>query len=143
MKKPTNAELKLTVAKLIEIAYSQDKGKTISIVMGKEPFKLSVDANGNAALSSKVGILTFDGSEALEQIGLSIRALNVRFSNQGDGDVGYTASFDFKAISIGVSGTFNIEQMITACSGWLCQAARHLKGFDSNIDAQMQQIMGH
>ena len=143
MKKPTTAELKLTIARLIELAYSQDKGKTINIVMGKEPFKLSVDAAGHARLSSKLGILTFDGSDALDQIGLSLGALNVDFSNQDDGDVGYTASFDFKAITVGVSGSFNIEEMITACSGWLCQAARHLKNFDSNVDAQMQRIMGH
>jgi hypothetical protein len=56
--------------------------------VGKEPFKLSVDANGNATLSSKLDILTFDGSHALEQIGLSLSALNIVFSNRDDSQHG-------------------------------------------------------
>lgn len=41
-------ELDPTVARLIEVAYSQGKGGTINIVMGKEPVKLSVNADGCA-----------------------------------------------------------------------------------------------
>lgn len=143
MKKPTTAELKLTIAKLIEIAYSQDKGVTTNIVTEKGPFRLSVDADGRATLTGKAHILTFDGSPAMEAIGLQVRALSVNFSNEGDGDVGYRAAYDFKAFSVGVSGTFNVVELITACSGLLCRAARYLKGADSTIDSQMQQIMGY
>jgi hypothetical protein len=145
---PTNAELKLTIAKLIEVAYSKQKGVTTNIVLGSERFKLTMDESGHGTLSGKVGIVTFDGSPALEKMGLSVKSLDVNFWTEGeDRQIRYTASYGIKVASrsittLSVSGSFNIQELITACSGLLCQAARYLKGFDSNVDAQMQTIMG-
>lgn len=145
---PTDAELKLTIAKLIEVAYSKQKGVTTNIVLGSERFKLTMDESGHATLSSKAGIMTFDGSTALDKIGVSVKSLDINFWTEGeDRQIRYTASYGIKVASrtlttLTVSGKFDIQELITACSGLLCQAARYLKGFDSNVDAQMQSIMG-
>jgi hypothetical protein len=145
---PTDAELKLTIAKLIEVAYSKQKGVTTNIVLGSERFKLTMNESGHATLSSKVGIVTFDGSRALEKIGLSVKSLDINFwTEDEDRQIRYTASYGIKVASravttLSVSGSFNIQESITACSALLCQAACYLKGFDSNVDAQMQSIMG-
>jgi hypothetical protein len=140
---PTNAELKLTIAKLIEVAYSKDKGLTGKIVLSKGPFKLTMDDDGNAMLSGKAGTLSFSGAPTLEKMGLSLKRVSVNFSNEGEGRVHYVASVGIKGTTLGIAGDFNIEDLITSCSGMLCQAARSLKGFDSTVDSQMQQIMGY
>jgi hypothetical protein len=144
---PTTAELKLTIAKLIEVAYSQDKGLTTKITLSKGSFKLALDDQGNAMLSSKVGILTFNGSPTLKKMGLNLKTMNASFWTESDNRIHYLATYGInvgsRTVSVGVEGSFDIEELITSCSGLLCQAARHLKGFDSNVDAQMQQIMGY
>ena len=140
---PTRAELKITVAKLLELAYSEDKGVTAKIMYSKGPFKLSVDQDGNAKLSGSAGILTFSGSAALEAIGAKLKYVSVSFT-QGEGkNINYHASFDLKVAKLAVSGSFNLEELITACSGLLCRAARALKGRQKRIDDELQRIMGH
>ncbi len=62
-------EAKITIAKLIELAYSKDKGMTVKIMAKKGNAKLTVDQNGNATLSGSVGILTFSGTPVLEKAG--------------------------------------------------------------------------
>ncbi|AFU98416.1 hypothetical protein M5M_06105 [Simiduia agarivorans SA1 = DSM 21679] len=57
--------------------------------------------------------------------------------------VGYTATFSLEIISVIVSGNFDLEKLITSCSGLLCKAARALKGRHQAYDAELQQIMGH
>ncbi|PIE43432.1 MAG: hypothetical protein CSA50_04765 [Gammaproteobacteria bacterium] len=55
-------EAKITIAKLIELAYFKDKGMTVKIMAKKGNAKLTADQNGNATLSGSVGILTFSGT---------------------------------------------------------------------------------
>jgi len=144
MGNPTNAEVKLTIGKLIEVAYSQDKGMTTKIVMEKGPFKLTVDEGGNAELTGKAGIVRFSGSPTLEKIGIALNRMTVNFSGAENGDVTYTAGIRVRdGVGIAVHGTFNIVELITSCSGLLCQAARFLKGRNPALDAEMQQIMGY
>jgi hypothetical protein len=110
---PTNAQVKLTIAKLVEVAYSENKGMTTKIVLAKGPFKLTMDEDGNATLSGKAGVVNFSGSPTLEKIGLTLKRVNVSFSNEGEGRVRYTASVDVvKAASVSVAGAFSIEDLI-------------------------------
>ena len=138
---PTRTELRITIAKLIEVAYSEDKGVTTKIVRAKGPFKLTVDQDGNAQLSSQLGVVTFSGSDTLEKIGANIKSVSVSFSN-ADGEITkYTAIIDLKVAKIAVSGSFNIEALITSCSGILCSAAKALKGRHHAYDMELQRIM--
>ena len=138
------AKVKLTVAKLIELAYSKDAGLTAKIIRSKGSFRLAVDTNGNATISGKAGILRFSGKPALESIGVALKRVNVNFSNEGEGRIRYLASFDIlKSASISVAGSFDIEKLITSCSGLLCQAARLLKGANQTNEAQLQRVMGY
>jgi len=139
----TNAEVKLTIAKLIDIAYSKDKGMTTKIVMDKGMFKLTMDADGNVELSGKSGHLRFSGKPALEQIGVSMKRLTVNFVGGQNGNVHFIASIDLKITMFTVSGDFNIVDLITACSGLLCQAARLLKGRNLAAESELQIIMGY
>ena len=68
-------EAKITVAKLIELAYSKDKGMTVKIMAQKGNAKLTVDQNGKATLSGSAGFVTFSGTPALQQIGAKIKEL--------------------------------------------------------------------
>lgn len=140
---PTRTELKITIAKLIEVAYSKDKGLTTKIVREKGPFKLTVDQDGQAGLSSKFGIVNFSGSDALDKIGANIKSISVNFSNHGGDKIKYTAIIDIKAAKMAISGDFDIEALITSCSGLLCQAARALKGRHHVYDMELQRIMGY
>ena len=56
-------------------------------------------------------------------------------------NVGYTATFDLKYIKLSVSGSFNLEELITSCSGLLCRAARSLKGRHQAYDLELKKIM--
>ncbi len=143
MENPTNPEVKLTIGKLLEVAYSQDKGMTTKIIMEKGAFKLTVDEDGNAVLTGKAGNVRFSGSPALEKVGVAMRRLTVNFSGGEDGEVRYTATVNAKITSFSVSGDFNVVDLITSCSGLLCQAARFLKGRNPAVDAEMQRIMGY
>lgn len=77
-------EAKITIAKLIELAYSKDKGMTVKIMAQKGSAKLTVDQNGKATLSGSAGILTFSGTPVFEKIGAKIKRVSVSF-NKKDG----------------------------------------------------------
>jgi len=112
------AKIKLTIAKLIEIAYTTDNKLTASILSQKGSAKLTVDRHGNATLSNSAGIVTFKGSPALDSVGLKIKSVSVNFTNQDGMEIGYTAAVDVKAMTVMVSGSFDLEKMITSCSGF-------------------------
>ncbi len=140
---PTRTELKITIAKLLEIAYSEDKGLTTKIVMSKGGYKLTVDQNGDARLTGKFGVVTFSGDDALDKLGINIKFISVSFSAGSSGNVKYTAMIDIKSAKIAFTGSFNIEKLITSCSGILCKAARALKGRHHAYDMELQRIMGY
>ena len=140
------SELKITIAKFIEVAYSTDAGMTTKIMAQKGNAKLTVDQNGNATLSGSAGILTFSGKPVLDKIGAKIGRVTVNFTNEDGRKIGYSATFSLGAAGVTVMGAFDLEALITACSGLLCQAARALKGrdkaVDKALDTQLQHIMG-
>jgi len=136
-------EAKITIAKLLELAYSKDKGMTVKIMAKKGGARLTVDQNGKATLSNTAGIVTFSGSPALDKIGAKIKRVSVSFNNKGSMRVGYSATFDLEYIKLTVIGDFDLEKLITSCSGILCKAARTLKGRHHAYDVKMQKIIGH
>ena len=139
----TRTEAKITIAKLIELAYSRNEGMTVKIMAKKGNAELTVDQNGNATLSGSAGILTFSGTPVLEQMGTKIKRVSVSFSNKDGMIVGYTATFDLEYIKLSVFGDFDLEELITSCSGLLCSAARALKGRHQAYDMELQKIMGY
>jgi len=139
----SRAEAKITVAKLLELAYSEDKGMTAKIVASKAGAKLTIDQNGNATLSGNTGAVTFTGSPVLERIGVKIKRVSISFNNKGGMNIGYRATFDLLYMKLTVMGDFDLEELITSCSGLLCKAARALKGRHHAYDLELQKIMGH
>lgn len=136
-------EAKITIAKLVELAYSRDKGMTAKIMAKKGSAKLTVEQNGNATLSGSAGILIFSGTPVLEKIGVKIKRVSVSFSNKGGMKVSYTATYDLEYIKLSVLGEFDLEELITSCSGLLCQAARALKGRHHAYEMELKKIMGY
>jgi len=142
---PTRAEVKVTIAKLIELAYSKNKGITTKIIRKKGNFKISVDQNGKVVLHGSAGILSFSGGTALESIGAKVKMASINFT-KGEGDaIDYKATFFFAGGAGGISvlGSFNVEQLITSCSGLLCQAARLVKGRHQAYEMELKKIMGN
>ena len=116
---------------------------TVKIMAKKGNAELTVDQNSNATLSGSAGILTFSGTPVLEQMGTKIKRVSVSFSNKDGMIVGYTATFDLEYIKLSVFGDFDLEELITSCSGLLCSAARALKGRHHAYDMELQKIMGY
>lgn len=135
-------EVKIAVGRLIELAYEKNKGLTASILAQKGTAKLTVSSDGTAILSNSVGIITFSGNPALKQIGTKIKFLSVGFENRDGMDIQYKAGVKVGLGTISVSGTFNLEKLITSCSGLLCNAARALKNQRSERDRALEEIMG-
>ncbi len=138
------AEIKVTIAKRLEVAYSKNKGVTTKIVRSKGNYKLTVDEKGTVSLSGSVGMLTFKGDSALQDLGAKLKNASISFTKGDSNNIKYTATFNFiSAASISVSGSFDIEELILSCSGLLCRAAKALKGRHAAYEAQLQKIMGH
>lgn len=139
---PSNSQLKITIAKLIEVAYSQNSGVTTSIMREKGNFTLRVDQNGHAILSGEAGILSFSGDSVLKSIGATIKRLNVDFTKGENNEITYKATFSLAIISLTVVGEFDVEELITSCSGLLCKTARVMKNKHLQYELELQRIMG-
>ena len=139
---PTNPELKVTIAKLIELAYSENSGATAKIVREKGNFKITVDHHGQAVLSGQTGSLTFSGSAALNTVGAKIKRVAINFTKGEGNSVEYRATFSLEIISVTVGGDFDIEQLITSCTGLLCKAANSMKRRHDLYEIELQTIMG-
>lgn len=137
-------EVKITIAKLLEVAYSKNKGVTTKIVKSKGNYRLTIDENGNVMLSGSVGMLTFKGDSALQGLGAKVKNASITFTKGDSNDIKYTATFNFVGVAgMSVSGSFNIEELILSCSGLLCRAARALKGKHAAYEMELKRIMGH
>jgi len=141
----TRVEIKLTIAKLIELAYSKNKGLTTKIIRKKGNFKISIDQNGKVMLHGSAGVFAFNGGEVLEGVGAKIKMASILFSKGKGNNVNYRATFTFAGgvSAISITGSFDIEKLITYCSGLLCQAARLLKKRNIEQDKALKIIMGN
>ncbi|CAA0118124.1 Uncharacterised protein [BD1-7 clade bacterium] len=124
----SRSELKVTLAKLLELSYSADSGLTSEIMLEKGGAKLTVDNQGNASLSAEAGVVTFSGKPVLEQVGVKVKRISADFTNEEGMGNGYTVTADLAIISISTAGSFDLEELITSCSGFLCRAAKALQG---------------
>jgi hypothetical protein len=137
-------QVEVTIAKLLEVAYSKNKGVTTKIVKSKGNYKLTIDANGNTSLSGSAGMLTFKGDSALQGLGAKVKNASIIFTKGDGNDIKYTATFNFVGVAgMSISGTFDIEELILSCSGLLCRAARALKGRHAAYEMELKRIMGH
>lgn len=71
-------------------------------------------------------------------LGRSPRLLHLELETAG-----YALSADLEGVVFEVSGSFYLEELITSCSGLLCQVARALKGRRNGYDRELQRIMGY
>lgn len=141
----TRATVKVTIAKVLEVAYSKNKGLTRKIVLKKGNFKVKINEDGKVKIHGSAGAFTFNGGAALEGLGAKLKMASISFS-KGDGDdINYKASFSFYGGvgAISVSGSFDIIELISSCSGLLCQAARDIRSRNNSQGRRLQEIMGH
>lgn len=121
--------LKLAVARTLEASYSTDQTLTAKLFREAGPLKLSVDHRGNASLDGKAGSVSFSVSQAMRELGMQVRMIDISMRVDEKGLLHYTASFSFqRALSLTTRGSLDVEKLITACSGLLCKAARALMG---------------
>lgn len=140
---PTAAEVRITVARLLEVPYSQDKGITTALVREVGPVTLTVDESGQATLSGKAGRVAFVGQDTLQEIGVSAGVFRAMMSVDESGDLRFNARVRVGVASVSASGSVDVEKLITTCSGILCQAARALQGRPSQVDRQLQEALGN
>lgn len=134
-----DVKVKVTIGKLIDVAYSRNKGLTAAVLKSKGNLKLTVDTQGHAVLSGDAGMVVFKADSALKELGAKVKNVSILFSKgKGDFDLNYTAMVSFfGAASISTSGAFNLEKLLLSCSGLLCIAARSYRNSDQKIREAM------
>lgn len=139
----TELQVKVTIAKILQLAYDSDGETTAAIVYSGSHYSISVDQTGQVKLVGTVAdIVVFNGDPVLKGLGLKLRRASVNFRNGSGGTFEYTGSFDFTVgSSISVSGSVDVFELIKSCSGLLCQAARFLSGRDAQIEHELQQYI--
>jgi hypothetical protein len=135
-------EIRIAVGKLIELAYEKNSGVTGSILAKAGSAKLTVNNDGSAVLSGSVGVVTFNGKRTIKELGLETQFFEVLFSNKDGMNIGYTAGVRFGRAKVSVIGSFNLEELITSCSGMLCNAARSLKHQREERERILKEVMG-
>lgn len=137
-------QLRLTIARFLEVSYHEDSGLTTKLVKSAGPLKLKVDQDGNASLSGSAGVVNFSASDAIKDIGVSFKGVSVALGADHKGNLTYRASYDFVGASASflVTGSLNIEKLIMSCSGLLCRAARPLGNRQDIIDMELRKAMG-
>lgn len=141
-KKPSPAEVRITLARLLEVAYQRDQGITTALVREAGPVRLTVDESRQATLSGKAGRVSFSGKDTLKEIGVSAGVFRAMMSVDDAGDLQFNAQLRVGIASVSASGSVDVEKLITTCSGILCRAARALKGRPSQVDRQLQEALG-
>jgi len=138
----SDIKLKVTIAKLIALSIDENKSVAMKIVRSKGNFRLTVDQDGNAKLTGKTGVVVFNGSPVLEELGVAVKYISVSFGRNDNGAIRYTGSFKVGFATLVVSGSFDIEKLVLSCSGILCVAARALKDRSRVLrDRELQRIM--
>lgn len=140
--RPNTYSLKITVARLLELSYARNEGLTTSVLREVGPATVSVDSNGIATLSGKAGKVTFSATEAVKELGIQVRRVGISMDVNEHGELDYTARFMFAgALALSVRGTMDVEELILACSGLLCRAARALKGRTTNTEKALERAL--
>lgn len=137
----TRAKIKVSIGKILELSYSKNEGVTKGLVTGTKNFKVKINEDGKVKVYGSAGVVTFNGDSALQGLGAKLKAASITF-REGEGEeVVYDASYHFYgAGSITLSGSFDPFELIQACSGWLCRAAKAINA-DRRKDKIMKEIM--
>jgi len=138
----SNFQLKLTVARFLELSYRENEGLTKKLVTSAGPLKLKVDEDGNGSLMGSVGVVNFSASDAIKDIGLSFKGASVAFGSDRNGNLTYRASFTFVGITPLIRGTIDVEKLIMSCSGLACRAARAIGNRQDLVDMELRKAMG-
>ncbi len=125
--RPGQTELKITVAKLVELAYHQNKGITTRFLKDAGTFRITIDSEGRASISGSAGSFTYTATEALQSVGVRVKAVRIEFSTDGEERLDYSGTIQTAIFAIAIHGSFDPTRLILACSGLLCNAARALK----------------
>lgn len=140
MSEISKAELKLTVAKLVELSMDSNKEVTVALLRKKGIATIKVDQDGKVTVTGSGKVVSFSGDPALSKLSVKIKRMSVTFSNMDGMRVGYNVSVTGPyGVAASLSGSVDLEELILACSGFLCQSARAMK----NRDQQMQKAMGY
>lgn len=124
------AEARLTLARIISVAYQRDSGFVASLHTQKGPFSVKLSANGEVTLKTETENLTFQASQREKsRIGLRVKRLEATF-RQNEDHFTYSITARLAGLSISVAGAVRLEKLITACSGLLCRAARVINADD-------------
>lgn len=140
---PTSGEVRITVARLLEVAYQQNRGLTTALVREAGPLSLSVNEKGEATLTGNAGRVSFSGKDTLREIGVNAGVFRAMLAVDEEGGLRFNASIRVGFASVAASGSIDVEKLITACSGVLCKAARALQGRPSHVDRQLQEALGN
>lgn len=119
-------KIKVTVLKLIELAYKEDEGITTSLVKSKGSFTLKVDQSGEVTLSGKAGVVRVSASEEVKSFGVDFKFMSLMFFSNGR-KLHYMGNIKFGVASIEIKSVLDVKELILSCSGLLCRAARSLR----------------
>lgn len=142
-KTPTPLEVRITVARLLEMAYLQNKGLTLAMVRESGPLSLHVNERGEATLSGNAGRVSFSGKDTLREVGINTGVFRAMLSANEVGELRFNASVRIGFATVAASGSIDVEKLITACSGILCKAGRALQSRPAHLDRQLQDALGY
>ncbi len=135
-------DAQIVIGRLLQIAYSTDSGKTVSLLRSSGNLTLKVDSSGQAVLSGSMGAVRFNGAPALSSFGVQVGAVFVRMASAGSGRLRLSGGIRVRDHFVAVRGTVDIVKLITACSGHACEAARRLRGRSMRIENALRNAVG-
>ncbi len=139
MSTPSQKEVKVTILKVIELSYHENKGLSAEIFAKSGDFKVSVDQNGKAKLSGYGKYIMVNIGDHLE-LGAKFKMLNVSGHITETGDVNYKGEMSFGWTTIGVNGGFNIIKFLDICESLLCKTARLRRDRGKFIEEQLKKV---
>ena len=135
-------DAQIVIGRLLQIAYSTDSGKTVSLLRSSGNLTLKVDSSGQAVLGGSMGAVRFNGAPALSSFGVQVGAVFVRMASAGSGRLRLSGGIRVRGQLVAVRGTVDIEKLITTCSGLVCEAARLLRGRSMRIENALRNAVG-
>jgi|GEM_PF-1404238 len=132
-------EAKVTLARVISVAYEHDSGFVAALQAEKGPFSVTMDSKGEITLKGEAGVLSFQTTQKERaRIGLRLQRLEATFRQTGDHST-FSLSCRLGGVSVSVSGGVKLDSLMKACSGFLCRAARVVNVDDRWFDKEAEK----
>ena len=135
-------EARIAVGRLLNLAWSTDEAVTAALLKSNGILRLKVDDSGNATLSGAAGVVRFNGAPALESFSAVAGILSVTLAPAGDGKIRFSGGIRKGSAVVEISGVVDVTELITGCSGLLCDAARLLRGRSDVVDLHIKRALG-